>query len=256
MRSWPTFTFRPTVSSAPDFTSRLLRRERLIVAAGAAMLALLGWWYVATGAGMHASMGAMRSPPLGALILMWWLMMVAMMLPSATPAVLLYAQVRQIRIRDADIGATWVFLAGYLAVWLLFSVAAAVAQRLLTGPSMALDNRIAEGAVLLAAGLYQLSRLKSSCIGLCRSPAQFISRYWRPGWDGAVRLGLRHGLYCLGCCWMLMVLLFVGGVMNLLWIVGLTLIVTIEKLAQRGPLIGKAAGVVLAGWGLAKLAGF
>ena len=242
-------------SSAPDLTSRLLRRERLIVAAGVSLLVVLSWWYVASGAGLHVAMDDMR-PPLGALVVMWWLMMVAMMLPSATPALLLYAQVRQIRSRDADIATTWVFLAGYLGVWLLFSVAAAVAQSLLTGPSMALDNHIAQGTALLAAGLYQLSPIKGACIGLCRSPARFISRYWRPGWDGAVRLGLRHGLYCLGCCWMLMALLFVGGVMNLLWVVGLTLIVTIEKLAPRGPLIGKAAGVALVGWGLAKIAGF
>ena len=242
-------------SSAPDLTSRLLRRERLIVAAGVSLLVMLSWWYVASGAGLHVAMDDML-PPLGALVVMWWLMMVAMMLPSATPALLLYAQVRQIRSRDADIAATWVFLAGYLGVWLLFSVAAAVAQSLLTGPSMALDNHIAQGTALLAAGLYQLSPIKGACIGLCRSPARFISRYWRPGWDGAVRLGLRHGLYCLGCCWMLMALLFVGGVMNLLWVVGLTLIVTIEKLAPRGPLIGKTAGVALVGWGLAKIAGF
>jgi len=243
-------------SSAPDLTSRLLRRERLIVAGGVALLLLLSWWYVAAGAGMNSAMAGMSAPPLSALIVMWWLMMVAMMLPSATPALLLYAQVRQIRSRDADIAATWVFLAGYLAVWLLFSIAAAVAQSLLAGPSMALANHAAQASVLIAAGLYQLSPFKGACISLCRSPAEFISRHWQPGRSGAIRLGIRHGIYCLGCCWMLMALLLVGGVMNLLWVVGLTLIVTIEKLAPRGPLIGKVAGVVLVGWGLAKLAGF
>jgi predicted metal-binding membrane protein len=90
----------------------------------------------------------------------------------------------------------------------------------------------------------------------CRSPAQFISRHWQPGWSGAVQLGVRHGVYCLGCCWMLMALLFVGGIMNLLWVVGLTLIVAIEKLASRGARIGKTAGVALVVWGLAKLFGF
>lgn len=241
-------------SSAPDLTSRLLRRERLIVASGVSLLVLMSWWYVAKGAGMDTSMDAVRSPPLGALITMWWLMMVAMMLPSATPALLLYARVRQIRSRDSGIAATWVFLAGYLGVWLLFSLAAAIAQNLLTGPSMAFANHRAQGAVLIAAGLYQLSPLKSACIGLCRSPAEFISRHWQPGWEGAVRLGLRHGIYCLGCCWMLMALLFVGGVMNLLWVVGLTLIVTIEKVAPRGPMIGKAAGVALIAWAFLLLA--
>jgi len=242
-------------SSAPDLTSRLLRRERLIVAGGVTLLVLLCWWFVLNGAGMQSDMAAMQPPPFGALVLMWWLMMLAMMLPSAAPAVLLYARVRHMRNRDADIAATWVFLAGYLFVWLAFSIAAALAQTLLTGPSMALDDRVAEGAVLLLAGIYQLSPLKAACVTQCRSPAEFISRYWQPRWDGAVRLGIRHGLYCLGCCWMLMALLFVGGVMNLLWVVALTLIVAIEKLAPHGQLIGRAAGLGLVAWGIAKLVG-
>jgi predicted metal-binding membrane protein len=170
--------------------------------------------------------------------------------------VLLYGRVRQIRGGDAEIGATSLFLAGYLATWFVFSLIAASAQRLLTGPSMALDNRFLEAGVLIAAGLYQLTPLKAACLRDCRSPAEFISRHWRPGWDGAARLGVRHGLYCLGCCWTLMALLFVGGIMNLLWVVGLTLIVAVEKLAPRGQLIGRVAGVALVAWGLAKLAGF
>jgi predicted metal-binding membrane protein len=245
------------VSSAPDLTTRILRHERALVAASVALLAALGWWYIAARAtiGATAAMTTMQAetPPLGALVVMWWLMMVAMMLPSAAPAILLYSRVRDMRIRDAVIARTWVFLAGYLAVWLLFSIAAAVAQRILTGPSMDLGNRFAEGAVLIAAGLYQLSPVKSACVRQCRSPSQFISRYWRPGWEGAVRLGLRHGAYCLGCCWMLMALLFVGGVMNLLWVVGLTLIVAMEKLVPRGDWFGRAAGVALIGWGALRL---
>jgi predicted metal-binding membrane protein len=242
-------------SSAADPISRVLRHERAIVAGGVALLALLGWWYVASGAGVTGSMAAMRAPPFGALVLMWWLMMVAMMLPSATPAVLLYGRVREARGGDNAIAQSWVFLAGYLAVWLLFSILAAAAQRLLAGPSMALDNRFAEGAVLIAAGLYQLSPLKNACLARCRSPAQFLSRFWRPGWDGAVRLGVLHGADCVGCCWMLMALLFVGGVMNLLWIVALTLIVTIEKLLPRGEWFGRAAGVGLLAWGAFRIAG-
>jgi predicted metal-binding membrane protein len=243
-------------SSAPDLTTRLLRRERLIVAGGLVLLVLLCWWFVIGGAGMPRGMAAMQTPPFGAVVLMWWLMMLAMMLPSAAPAVLLYGRVRQIRGGDAQIGATSVFLAGYLAVWFVFSVIASFAQTLLTGPSMALDNRFLEAGVLIAAGVYQLTPLKSACLHECRSPAQFISRHWRPGWDGAAQLGLRHGLYCLGCCWTLMALLFVGGVMNLVWVVGLTLIVAAEKLAPRGDLIGRIAGAALIAWGLAKLAGF
>ena len=241
---------------APDLTSRILRRERRVVAGGLALLALLSWWYLLAGGGMRDSMPAMREPPFGALVLMWWLMMVAMMLPSAAPAVLLYGKVREMRNRDACIAETWMFLGGYLGVWLVFSVAAALAQRFGTGSSMMLGNRVAQGTVLLLAGVYQLSPLKNACLGECRSPAAFISRHWRPGRDGAVLLGVRHGVYCLGCCWILMTLLFVGGIMNLLWIVGLTLIVAAEKLAPRGPLIGRAAGVVLAVWGVAKIAGY
>ena len=198
-------------------------------------------------------MAAMRSPPVAALIAMWWLMMAAMMLPSAAPAILLYARVRDVRNRDASIARTWVFLAGYLAIWLLFSIALGLLQRMLTGPSMAIDNRLAQGAVLIAAGAYQLSPLKSACLRECRSPAQFISRHWRPGWHGAVRLGLMHGAYCVGCCWMLMALLFVGGVMNLLWVAALTVIVAIEKLVARGDWFGRAVGVALIGWGALRL---
>jgi predicted metal-binding membrane protein len=242
-------------SSAPDLTTRVLRQERALIAVTVAALAAFGWWYVATRAAIDdmPAMEAMRTPPVGALILMWWLMMVAMMLPSAVPAILLYARIRQ-RHEGKAIGASWMFLAGYLAVWLLFSIAAAVAQSLLTGPSMALDNRLAQSVVLVAAGLYQLSPLKSVCVSQCRSPAEFLSRHWRPGPAGTIRLGLIHGAYCLGCCWMLMALLFVGGVMNLLWVIGLTVIVAIEKLAPGGPLLGRAAGAALIAWGMLRLA--
>jgi predicted metal-binding membrane protein len=234
------------VSSAPDLTSRVLRHERLIIAGSIALLVALSWLFVARGAGMSAT-----QPPLTALALMWWLMMVAMMLPSATPAILLYARVREMRGDDPAIAQTWVFLAGYLAVWLLFSIAAAFAQAMLTGPSMKLDNRFAQAAVLIAAGVYQVSPLKSVCISQCRSPAQFISRHWRSGSDGAVRLGVRHGIYCLGCCWVLMLLLFVGGVMNLLWIAGLTILVAGEKLLPYQQLLQKASAVALVLLGVA-----
>ena len=245
-------------SSAPDLTSRILRHERLVVAGGVGLLALVSWLFVLGGAGMDdaGGMARMPTPPLGAIILMWWVMMAAMMLPSATPAILLYGRVREMRNRDFDIAQSWVFLAGYLAVWLSFSLVAASAQWLLTGRSMALAGRWGAGAVLLLAGLYQLSPLKAACVSECRSPAQFISRHWRSGWRGAVRLGVLHGAYCVGCCWMLMALLFVGGVMNLLWIVAVTALVAIEKLAPRGPLFGKAAGVAMIAWGVARIAGY
>src|SRR5689334_23660027 len=169
-----TSIYQRMASSAPDFTSLLLRRERLIVAGGLALLVLLCWLFVIGGAEMPQGMAAMQKPPFGALLLMWWLMMLAMMLPSAAPAVLLYAQVRQIRGGDVDIAASWVFLAGYLVTWFAFSLIAASAQMLLTGPSMALENRFLEAGVLIAAGAYQLTPLKTACLRQCRSPAQFI----------------------------------------------------------------------------------
>jgi predicted metal-binding membrane protein len=241
------------VSSAPDPTSRLLGHQRLVVGLGAASVAALAWLFVLDGAGVAEPMTMATAPPFAALLLMWWVMMAAMMLPAATPAILLYARVRQMRGGDGNVAQTSIFLAGYAAVWLLFSLVAARLQQLVTGASMALDHPAAEAGVLVAAGLYQLSPLKSACLRQCRAPAQFISKHWRPGTFGAVRLGVLHGAYCVGCCWMLMALLFVGGVMNLLWIVALTALVTVEKLAPHGRWIGRSAGVALIAWGAALL---
>ena len=231
-------------SSGADPTGGLLRHERLIVAGVLILLSAMAWAYL-----LRPMPMATMHPPLTALILMWWLMMVAMMLPSAAPAILLYARVRRTRGGDAAIAQPWVFLAGYLAVWALFSIGAAIVQSALTGPSMAFSSPRAQAAVLIAAGVYQLSPLKSACLGQCRSPAQFISRHWRPGSSGALRLGVLHGAYCVGCCWLLMALLFVGGVMNLLWVVALAVLVAIEKLVPGGVWLGRAVGVALLLWG-------
>ena len=238
------------MSSAPDLTTRILRHQRLVVVGGVVLLALLSWLFLIGGAGMGHEAMMPGPPPLSALVIMWWVMMAAMMLPSATPAILLYARIREMRTHDSVIAESWVFAIGYLAVWLLFSLVAASAQWMLAGPSMALKNRMAGGALLLAAGIYQLSPLKAACIRQCRSPAQFISHHWRSGWQGAIRLGFLHGAYCVGCCWMLMALLFVGGIMNLLWITALTIVVAVEKFASRGPLFGQAVGVSIICWGL------
>lgn len=244
------------VSSAPDLTTRILRHERALVIASVLALVGLSWLYLARSAhagGSSMPMAVMREPSIIALIIMWWLMMVAMMLPSAAPAILLYSRVRAARSDSPLIAQTWIFLAGYLAVWLLFSLGAASAQRLLTGPSMSLDSRTAQACVLIAAGIYQLSPFKTACVRQCRSPTEFLSRYWRPGTQGAAALGMRHGIYCLGCCWMMMTLLFVGGVMNLIWIVLLTLLVAGEKLLPRGELLARASGVALIFWGIDRL---
>jgi predicted metal-binding membrane protein len=232
--------------SAADLTSRVLRHERALIACTVALLSALGWTFLLR----DMPMGAME-PPLTALVAMWWLMMLAMMLPSATPAILLYARVRQTRGGDAAIAQTWVFLAGYLAVWFVFSIVAALTQSLVAdSSSMALQSNAAINAVLILAGVYQVSPFKSACVSQCRSPGQSISRHWQPGWYGAVRLGVIHGAYCVGCCWMLMALLLVGGVMNLLWVIALSVLVAGEKLLPAALWLPRVSGAALIVWGL------
>jgi predicted metal-binding membrane protein len=198
------------------------------------------------------------APGFAIVALMWATMMVAMMSPSAAPTVLLYARAQQLAKPD-ERPPTAAFVAGYLLCWIAFAALAAGLQialdraAALSDMTMALHGRRASGAVMIAVGLYQLSPFKDACLGRCRSPAQFLSRHYRPGAAGALRLGLLHGAYCVGCCWMLMALLFVGGVMNLAWVAGLTLLVAGEKLLPHGRTIARVAGVALIGWGLFRL---
>ena len=255
----------------------LLRRERAIVAAALAAVAVLAWIYVWRGAGtgmsalhmtavtlfphLHPDMaGAMQSPWL-LVVSMWWVMMVAMMTPSAAPLVLLYGRVMRHHTGSAEPAfvPSLCLFAGYLVAWLVFSLAAAALQRELQPAGiispMMLWSRSAllSAGVLAAAGLYQLSPLKQACLRQCRGPVQFLTQHWRPGRLGAFVLGLRHGAYCVGCCWMLMALLFVGGVMNLAWIGVLTLLVLVEKLAAAGEWVGRSSGLLLIAWALATL---
>ncbi len=199
-----------------------------------------------------AAMDGMVAPPSWPIVAaMWAAMMVAMMVPSAAPAILLYARVHRHSLGRGT-PPTAAFLAGYLACWFGFSMLAATLQIGL-GNAMVIGGKGAAG-LLMAAGLYQLSPLKDACLTRCRSPAQFITRHYRPGAWGAARLGLLHGAYCVGCCWLLMALLFVGGVMNLAWVALLTLLVAAEKLLPAGRWIARIAGVGFIGWGVALLA--
>ncbi|MBR0719092.1 DUF2182 domain-containing protein [Bradyrhizobium liaoningense] len=238
----------------------LLHRDRLIVAIGTATVAALAWAYLASGAGMDTDMMAdmpdmapMPWTPLYAALLfvMWWVMMIAMMAPSAAPTVLLYATVKR-KQQSAPRAAidAWTFLAGYLVTWAGFSVVAVLAQwaleRLgLLSMAMASTSAFLGGGILVAAGLYQFTPLKRACLRYCESPLLFLTRHWRPGTSGAFGMGLRHGSYCVGCCWFLMALLFVSGVMNLLWIIGIALYVAGEKLLPFGRRLSQAAGVIL-----------
>jgi predicted metal-binding membrane protein len=191
----------------------------------------------------------------GLMLLMWWVMMIAMMVPSAAPMILLYARVFRHNHKAAK-GApalvpTASFLSGYLLAWLVFSLAATALQwgleraGLVHGMMMWSNSHVMSGVFLLAAGLYQLSPLKSVCLSHCRSPAAFLSSHWRKGSRGALLMGVDHGLYCVGCCWFLMLLLFVGGIMNLVWIAGLAVFVLLEKLLPQGLWFARLSGLVM-----------
>jgi predicted metal-binding membrane protein len=181
---------------------------------------------------------------------MWVVMMIGMMTPSAAPMVLLYARVgRQAAVQGKPFAASGWFFGGYLLVWMAFAIAATLAQwaleraALLT-PMMEGASGIFGGAVLIAAGLYQWTPLKDACLRQCQAPWLFIQRYggFRRTAVGSLGLGVRHGAYCVGCCWALMTLLFVGGVMNVLWIAVITLLVFIEKVIPAGRAIARIAG--------------
>lgn len=260
--------------SADEF---LLGRERLVVGAGLVLLTLLAWTYIWAGAGMGMSaldmtavtlfphlhedvLGAMDSEWL-VVVGMWFTMMIAMMTPSAAPLALLYGRVLRHHsgTGTASLRQTSFLLAGYLAVWFVYSVAAATVQKLLeptgllSGMMLWSRSAVLSALVLASAGLYQMSALKYACLQQCRSPVGFLTENWRAGNYGAFTMGLRHGSYCVGCCWVLMALLFVGGVMNLAWIAALTALVLAEKITRLGPYIGKVSGVVLIVWAIATL---
>lgn len=197
------------------------------------------------------------------MIAMWWVMMIAMMSPSAAPTILLYAHVHRHALAQGQIqdklAPTGVFMAGYLLVWLGFSVAATALHWLLereafvSATMMSSQSRWLSAIVLIGAGLYQLSPFKNACLSHCRAPTAFLARHWRPHALGALRLGALHGAFCVGCCWMLMGLLFVGGIMNLVWVAGLAILVLAEKLFPAGQWVGRAAGIALIAWGSATL---
>lgn len=214
--------------------------------AGLATLTGLAWAYLLSGAGMPAMTGMVAQPGFATVAAMWSVMMVAMMIPAAAPTILLYARVHRHSNGPEIAPPTAAFLVGYLACWIVFALIAAALQTLLVSPmSMALANRHAAAALLIAAGLYQLTPLKNACLTRCRSPSAFLSRHYRPGPSGALRLGVLHACYCLGCCWLLMALLFVVGVMNLICVAILTLLVAAEKLVQGGLWLARLAGVAL-----------
>jgi predicted metal-binding membrane protein len=198
---------------------------------------------------------------IGLTLLMWAVMMVAMMVPTAVPMTLVYAAVGRKAAREGrPVAPTFVFVAGYLAIWILFSVAATAAQwgldrAALLSPAMVSASPVLGGALLIGAGVYELTPYKRACLSHCRAPAHFISRHWRGGSAGAFRMGLGLGAYCLGCCWIVMGLLFVGGVMNLLWIAAIAVFILLEKTVPFGETGGRVVGAAMILAGLLSLTG-
>jgi predicted metal-binding membrane protein len=241
----------------------LLVRQRVLIIGALAGLVALCWLYLAHVAADMAAMDPdMTMPPKGAvdlvlLLAMWWVMMIGMMLPSAVPMILTFASInRNRRARRQPYVPTALFASGYLLAWGGFSVAATAAQwgleeaSLLSPMAMKTTSPLLGGVLFVAAGLYQLTPLKQVCLSHCRSPFDFVINHWRDGYGGALRMGLAHGLYCLGCCWVLMALLFVVGAMDLLWVAGLAAVVLVEKLFPSGVWIARVGGILLVAWGI------
>jgi predicted metal-binding membrane protein len=245
----------------------VLRHDRTLVVVALSAVIVLSWVWLLTGAGLHMDemdMGGgqimLMAPPwtigyAAMIFLMWIIMMAAMMLPSAAPAILLVAALTQRRGERNAIRSSGQFALGYVAVWGVFSLIATGLQwgldrAGLLSETMASGSVILAATLLIAAGVYQWTPWKQACLQHCRSPLDFLTRYWRQGSLGPMRAGAWHGAFCLGCCWMLMGLLFVGGLMNMLWIAGLALLVLIEKLFPLGPRMSQLSGVTLIGWGL------
>lgn len=241
-----------------------LKRERRLVLWAMVSLAALAWAYTLYLGVQHQSMVDTMATPMTMqwsiadvifMFFMWAVMMFAMMLPSVTPTVLIFGRVREKREVAGQIFApTGAFVVGYLIVWAGFSLLATTANwSLHTGGLMSstMGNIGPQtgGLLLVMAGVFQWTPLKNACLDHCRSPMNFLMQHWREGNSGAVLMGMHHGIYCLGCCWILMALLFVGGVMNLYWIAGLTLFVLIEKLVSGGVWFSRVTGggLIIAG---------
>jgi predicted metal-binding membrane protein len=243
----------------------VLKRDRAIVALSLAGIATLSWTYLLyldwgmrhMDLGMAMVMPAMRhwtAWDLVLVFLMWAVMMVAMMVPAASPVILLFAEINRRREEEqGPLVATGQFLMGYLTAWIGFSLLATLAQwALLTAallsPMMECTNKALGAGLLLVAGLFQFSRLKYACLAHCRSPMGFLTTEWQSGPWGGFRMGLKHGGYCLGCCWALMGLLFALGVMNLLWVAGVSAFVLLEKITPANQLVSRLSGLFFIGW--------
>jgi len=253
--------------SATVTPSRLTAREYLVVGGGLAGIALSGWAYMIYMAWAMSNMDKvdMWMPPIGdvpwnvwdftMLFIMWVTMMIAMMTPSILPMVSMFTNLnRSRRVRKQSYTPTFIFVAGYLVAWTGFSVLATIAQwplhtAGLLNPMMDSRSYLMSGVVLIVAGIYQWTPLKDACLTSCRSPLGFLLTQWREGAVGALVMGIRHGIYCVGCCWALMLVLFAVGVMNMLWVLLVTAFVVLEKILPAPAHLRTASGLGLVVWG-------
>lgn len=249
-------------------------RQRVVIASCIAVVCVVAWWYLirlrgqmssVAGTGMSMmEMGMVTNAPWGVgdalfTFTMWTVMMIGMMTPSATPVLMVFAASH---VRRAERGvpvAVPAFGLGYVAVWAGFSAVATLAQwalhqTALLSPAMATTSSYLGATILIAAGVYQLTPLKRACLTHCQTPMGFLMSHWRDGPAGAFRMGWQHGLYCVGCCWALMGVLFAVGVMNLVWVAVLTAFILVEKLGVGGRHVSRIAGALLICGGVAMVA--
>ena len=246
----------------------ILRRDRRIILFGLFSVTAMAWYYLSLMAADMNDMAAMgdtmskvRIMPwtlvdFGLMLVMWVVMMVGMMLPSASPMILMFAKInRNQRNAGEPFVQTGVFVVGYITVWSAFSLIATVLQLVLQDAKflsamMSSTSPFYNGLVFVTVGIYQWTPLKNACLRHCQTPLSFLMTRWRQGAGGAFRMGLSHGAFCIGCCWGLMVLLFVGGVMNLLWVAAITVFVLAEKITTPGPWGARVSGAALIAWGI------
>jgi predicted metal-binding membrane protein len=266
----------PGEARSPSAVPAPSRRDRALIASCIVLVTAVAWAYLGylnhrmsspiDGDTTMAAMGMVMTQPwgLGDLLLtfvMWAVMMVGMMAVPALPVLFLFAGMHARRVDHGVVPAVPSFGLGYLTVWLAFSGCATAAQwalheGALLSSTMATSSTAIAGVILISAGAYQLTPLKTGCLARCRSPLGFLMSNWRDGTRGAFLMGWRHGIFCLGCCWALMAVLFVVGVMNLAWVGVLTLFILAEKIGPAGARVSRAGGAILIALGAVLLSGW
>ena len=260
---------------SPPAVAGVYRRDRILIATCIAGVTAVAWAYLvhldrrmsasAESTSMMAAMGMTLDAPWGAAdivltFIMWAVMMVGMMSASAAPVLLLFAEM-QARRTQRGLTLTLLFALGYLSIWFGFSATAALTQwglhqAALMSPAMATSSPRLAGAILIAAGGYQLTPAKGACLRHCQSPLGFLLSHWRDGAKGALGMGLRHGVYCVGCCWAMMAVLFAVGVMNLAWVGALTAFILLEKIGHTGMRAARVGGTVIVALGILFVTGW